>query len=428
MPSGTNIVLKEGTKGIAASAFRDCSGMTSVTIPNSVTSISYAAFEGCTGLTSVTIPNSVTSIGYRAFSDCSSLTSVTIPNSVTSIGSSAFYYCSGLTSVTIGNSVTSIGISAFYYCSGLTSVTIPNSVTEIGSAAFSGCSGLTSVTWNAKNCSDFSSSSYAPFKGLNNIKTFEFGSEVEKIPAYLCYGLTGLTSVTIPNSVTEIGHGAFSDCSGLTSVTWNAKNCSDFSSSYNAPFKDLTNIKTFEFGSEVEKIPAYLCYGLTGLTSVTIPNSVTSIGDYAFFYCTGLTSVTIPNSVTEIGGWAFCWCRDLSRIDSYPDPAKVTLGGDDVFWDVPKDGTLHVLPKYLDAYKTADQWKDFTNIVADLSDGVTGDTNNDNEVNVTDVVGIANYVMGSIPNSFIVDNADVNNSGSVDVSDVVKLANIILGV
>ena len=191
----------------------------------------------------------------------------------------------------------------------------------------------------------------------------------------------------------------------MTSVTWNAKNCSDFSSSYNAPFKDLTNIKTFEFGSEVEKIPAYLCYGLTGLTSVTI-----------------------PNSVTEIGGWAFCWCRDLSRIDSYPDPAKVTLGGDDVFWDVPKDGTLHVLPKYLDAYKTADQWKDFTNIVADLSDGVTGDTNNDNEVNVTDVVGIANYVMGSIPNSFIVDNADVNNSGSVDVSDVVKLANIILGV
>ena len=79
-------------------------------------------------------------------------------------------------------------------------------------------------------------------------------------------------------------------------------------------------------------------------------------------------------------------------------------------------------------YQAADQWKDFTNIVADLSDGVTGDTNNDNEVNVTDVVGIANYVMGSIPNSFIVDNADVNNSGDVDVTDVVKLANIVMGV
>ncbi len=89
---------------------------------------------------------------------------------------------------------------------------------------------------------------------------------------------------------------------------------------------------------------------------------------------------------------------------------------------------FHVLPKYLDAYKTADQWKDFTNIVADLSDGVTGDTNNDNEVNETDVVGIANYVMGDTPGIFNQENADINGNGSVDVSDVVKLANIILGV
>ena len=103
----------------------------------------------------LTIPASVTynresysviSIGSEAFRFCSGLTSVTIPNSVTSIGTSAFYDCSGLTSVTIGTSVTSIGGYAFAGCSGLTSVTIPNSVTEIGGGAFYGCSGLTSVT------------------------------------------------------------------------------------------------------------------------------------------------------------------------------------------------------------------------------------------------------------------------------------------
>ena len=94
-------------------AFRDCSGLTSVTIPNSVTSIGSSTFSGCSGLTSVTIPNSVTSIGSDAFRGCSGLTSVTIPNSVTSIGSSAFQNCSSLTSVTIGNSVTSIGNYAF---------------------------------------------------------------------------------------------------------------------------------------------------------------------------------------------------------------------------------------------------------------------------------------------------------------------------
>ena len=110
-----------------------------------MTSIGYSAFYGCSGLTSVTIPNSVTSIGDYAFCKCSGLTSITIPNSVTSIGDFAFYGCSGLTSVTIPNSVTIIGQSAFRECSGLTSVTIPNSVTSIGDNAFNGCSKLENV-------------------------------------------------------------------------------------------------------------------------------------------------------------------------------------------------------------------------------------------------------------------------------------------
>ena len=159
-------------------ALEGCSGLTSVTIPNSVTSIGYGAFGGCSGLTSVTvdknngtydsrdncnaiihtstnklivgcnntiIPNSVTSIGDNAFLVCSGLTSVTIPNSVTSIGKYAFAGCWGLTSVTIGNSVTSIGKCAFYYCSGLTSVTIGNSVTSIGESAFAFCFWLTKL-------------------------------------------------------------------------------------------------------------------------------------------------------------------------------------------------------------------------------------------------------------------------------------------
>ena len=156
---------------IGDGAFVWCSGLTSVTIPDSVTSIGEWAFFDCSGLTNfvvgannpnycsvngllltkdaktliagingdVTIPDCVTSIGYSAFSGCSGLTSVTIPDSVTRIGDDAFYYCSGLTSVTIPSSVTSIGVGAFYYCSGLKSVTIPESVTSIGNVAFYGC-------------------------------------------------------------------------------------------------------------------------------------------------------------------------------------------------------------------------------------------------------------------------------------------------
>ncbi len=137
--------IKEGTLTIAGSAFSGCSGLTSVTIPDSVTSIGNHAFRDCTELTSITIGNSVTSIGEYAFYSCKRLTSITIPDSVTSIGKGAFSSCDGLTSVTIGNGVTSIGDSAFENCTGLTSVTIPDSVTSIGDYAFRGCDGLTDI-------------------------------------------------------------------------------------------------------------------------------------------------------------------------------------------------------------------------------------------------------------------------------------------
>ena len=179
---------------IGGSAFRDCSSLTSVTIPNSVKSIgssafsgtgiynnasdgifyvdkwvcgykgekpsgslifedgsrgiSYGAFYDCSGLTSLTIPNSVKSIGSSAFSGCSHLTSVTIPNSVKSIGNFAFYKCKckNIQTALLGEQVTGIGQYAFSDCSKLQGIVIPNAVTFLGEGAFVDCSGLTSVT------------------------------------------------------------------------------------------------------------------------------------------------------------------------------------------------------------------------------------------------------------------------------------------
>ena len=255
---------------------------------------------------------------------------VIIPDSVTydgttypvkAIGDNAFSNCSELTSVTIGNSVTEIGYSAFYGCTSLTGVTIPNSVTHIGDYAFQGCSALDTLNFNAVSCSNFSSTaSCRPFYNLN-ISHINIGDSVQRIPAYFAHGNTNLTSVTIPNSVTEIGYYAFYGCGGVTDYTWNARNCS-----YNGNMP-TSNIERVSIGNEVEILPSNFVSG-SKITSVSIPNSVTTIGEYAFRYCSSLTSVNMPNSVTEIGNYAFSYCSSLTNLNI---PNSVTTIGSYAF-------------------------------------------------------------------------------------------------
>jgi len=189
----------------------------------SVTSIGNNAFGNCSGLASVTIPNSVTSIGEYAFSGCSGLTSVTIPNLVTSIGGRAFYGCSGLTTVNFNaDSCTyrgSSGYPVFGSCTNLATVNIGNNVRIIPDNVFRGCSGLTTVNFNADSCTYGGSSQYPVFGSCTNLATVNIGNNVRIIPDNVFRDCSGLTSVTIPNSVTSIGEYAFSLCSGLTSLT-----------------------------------------------------------------------------------------------------------------------------------------------------------------------------------------------------------------
>ena len=322
-------------------------------------------------------------IGDSAFYGCSGLTSITIPNSVTTIGSSAFWGCTGLTSVTIPNSVTSIGSYAFKDCTGMTSITIPNSVSSIGNSAFEGCTSLTSVNYNAENCTSMGSSSYQVFSGCSNLKTLNIGNEVKTIPSYAFCNCDGLTSITIPNSVTEIGSYAFYGCSNLETVI-NLSNLifSKGSEGYgyiayyacrviNDPNVSMVEDFVFSKVDNVNILGAYLgnatelilptdfngenyiigdsaFYGCSGLTSITIPNSVTTIGSSAFWGCTGLTSVTIPNSVTSISDYAFYECRGLTELIIEDGKETLSLGynyysnssftgytGEGLFYDCP---------------------------------------------------------------------------------------------
>ena len=413
-----DLVIPNSVTSIGDRAFEECTGLTSVTIPNSVTSIGQSAFKGCDGLTSVTIPNSVTSIGESAFSVCTGLTSVTIPNSVKSIGGGAFFKCFALLSVTIGNSVTSIGYQTFSGCSGLTSVTIPNSVTSIGNGAFEECFRLTSIVVEDGNpVYDSRNNCNAIIETATN--TLHYGCKTTIIPNSVTSigdgafsGCSGLASVTIPNSVTSIGNGAFEYCSGLTSITIpnsvksigkNAFYGCDGLTSVTIP-NSVTSIGKYAFykcsgltsvtiGNSVTSIGQSAFEGCSGLTSVTIGNSVTSIGDWAFDGCSGLTSVTIPNSVKSIGGEAFYGCSGLTSVtigsgvtsiwyaafaycpellDVYCYAEKVPSTYSNAFeGSYPEYVTLHVPDASINSYKATSPWSGFGKIVA-LTDEETG--------------------------------------------------------
>ena len=313
----TSYIVPEGTTSIGVSQFKNWAFLTSITIPGSVTSIGNSAFSGCTGLTSITIPNSVTSIGDDAFYDCTGLTKIIGPSTVastvakqcgsksfevvitsgTSIGSSAFYGCKGLTSVTIPDSVTSIGNAAFYNCTGLTSITIPDSVTYIGGSAFSGCSSLENITLpfvGAKAGVTSNDKYQYPFGyifGTNSYtggvatKQYYFGNSTSSTTYDTYYIPSSLKSVTVAGG--NILYGAFYSCSGVTSIT---------------------------IPDSVTSIDRYSFYNCSGLTSITIPDSVTSIGSSAFSGCSRLTSITIPDSVTRVGSEAFYSCAGLTSV------------------------------------------------------------------------------------------------------------------
>ena len=165
-----------------------------------VTSIGGSAFYGCSGLTSITIPNSVPSIGAYAFYGCSGLTSITIPEGVTSIGKGTFVYCSGLKSAIIGNSVTSIGYSAFGGCSSLKKVIV------------SDIKAWCSISFDGSKSNPLTYAQHLYSDEDTEITNLIIPDGVTTIEAHAFSGCSGFTSITIPNSVTTIEGHAFYNC------------------------------------------------------------------------------------------------------------------------------------------------------------------------------------------------------------------------
>ncbi|MBE6212990.1 MAG: hypothetical protein E7129_07630 [Rikenellaceae bacterium] len=309
----TSVIIPESVSTIYKSAFAHCANLTDVVISNSVTSrIGTHIFSNCSSLTNVTLSENITLISDYMFQDCSSLTNINIPNGVTLIGEYAFHCCSSLTSIDIPDGVTSIGDLAFNTCSNLASVTIPNSVASIGRSAFWRCA-LTSVSI-PDSVVELGSNAFC---ACEKLKTFygKFASEDNRclvVDGVLnSFAPSGLTEYTIPDGVTKIGNYAFDQCSCLTNIA--------------------------------------------------IPNSVTSIGYEAFYKCTSLTSITIPDSVTEIGRCAFYGCKKLASV--YCEPTTPPTGGSSMFASNATGRKIYVPRASVDAYKSADLWKGYSNYI-----------------------------------------------------------------
>ncbi len=347
----SDIVLPGEMTVIADGMFSGCSSLTNINLPENITTIGTYSFYG-TSVTNITIPNKVVSIGNYAFNGCN-LVNLTIPASVTSIGHNAFegssgelivncnipsgqsnstrpFYNTNFTKITIGDAVTSIGRLAFYGCNSLTSLTIGKNVTKIGEKAFFGTN-ITrldipdSVTSMGENA----------FERCTLLKELTIGSGLTKIPTY-AFESCGFTDVIIPDNVNTIGQYAFYNCAELTSV---------------AISDSVTTIEEGVFNN------------CSSLTSITIPDSVTEIGERAFWSCSGLTSITIPNSVTSIGYNAFQYCSNLTSVFCECTTPPTVASYLEAFDDNAADRKIYVPRESVDAYKSADGWKNYADSI-----------------------------------------------------------------
>lgn len=290
--------------GIGSKSFGGCSGLTSISLPNSITYIGESAFFEC-GLLEINIPESVTDIHKSAFERCTNLSQVKMPQHLTSISERLFEECSSLRNIEIPESVTSIGVYAFSQ-SGLESIVIPNSVNTIAYNAFANCQNLLTV----KLPESITQISFDLFKQCTKLQKIEIPSSVEVIRSESFNGCVSLSEVKIPNTVWKIEHGAFCGCSTLEHI--------------DIP-ESVTNIEWSAFGN-------------SGLRSIVIPSNINFIGDNAF-YNDNLMDVTY-----------------LTDDPIAPNDAK------DIFSAATyRYGTLHYLEGYKEVYQSRYPWSYFKN-------------------------------------------------------------------
>lgn len=340
LDSGTGHVVIEGRGAMTSddlSNYPKREYVKTVSFPEGLTSICANAFHGCYNLQSIVLPDSVVSIGAYAFQECTKMTSVDLGKGIKTINSQAFIFCSNLQKVRWSDCLESIGDMAFYNCTNIgDTVFFPKTFKTMGSEAF-GSENYNSdskvMVWEAIHANDFVRYE-SDVPGENHFTHIIFGDSVEYIPKMLCKFMYN-DSITLPETVKEIGASAFTNCSwlqkihipeGVTSIGASA-------------FAGCKKLKQLVLPAGLQEIPEQLCNLCGALDSVRLPAGLTIIPQKAFNGCSSLRSIKIPNSVTNIGNNAFAGCP----LDTVVLPSSLNVLGDGVFNQL----SLSTSPKHL---------------------------------------------------------------------------------
>ncbi len=312
---------------IGTYAFRGCSSLETVVLNADLTSLGNYTFNNCTQLKSIYKSTTaedyrkpgkadlsgITSFGSRAFQGCSALTEIELSDDLTTIADTLFYNCSALAKINMPSKLETISNQAFLNCSSLTALEIPAGVTSVGSNLFIGCNKLTLTVDIANQKFEIDGNGWLVSKEDGTVfylPAYQGDQQVSqiilpqgaKLYQYMFNGYANVTSVTLPNDLTEIASYAF----------WNYKG--GFGENFTLP-------------SALTSIGANAFQNAEGLTEIVIPEGVTSIGANAFNGCVNLKKVTFPYTLTSIGANAFQGCTSLKEFVFVPAAGHTEADG-----------------------------------------------------------------------------------------------------
>lgn len=285
-----SLTIPEGVKRIEYYTFYSCDSLKTVTLPDGLEYIGNYAFNYCGNLENVNLPEQLKSIGEYALANCYKLAvPVVIPAGCQTIGSYAFSNDELLPSVTFsdlsaGAALTTIDNGAFVSCKKLETITLPASLTVLGSSTFNNCTAL---------------------------KTFTFPANIKEVSSQVLYNCQELESVTLAEGTTRIGYSAFYNCSKLATINLDGQPLTRIDDS---AFGN-TALTTVSLPNTVTQMGSGVFQYCSQLESANIPTAITVVPSSTFYECQKLTSVTLHDAITEIQSSAFAGCKLLPSLD-----------------------------------------------------------------------------------------------------------------